>query len=716
MRKFLRSYTVLPLIVVCLGFIITFFSWQGVVSDHHADTLFAFEREQEIIKQSFDNRIDIYINALVAGKSFVKSSNTLTRETWKSYVDILNLQEEFPGIQGYGYAQVIQPEALESHVATVRREGFPDYKIKPVGERELYTSIIYLEPFDVRNQQAFGFDMYSNEIRRKAMRGAALSDQPFATDKVTLVQEIDENVQAGFLIYVPVQNPNQPIDNQLGSVSGFVYSPFRMNDFMEGIVNLNLFESEFLIYDSKDLDPDSLMYSSQNKSNLQDLSSSISSPLEKIIELEIANNTWYMRIFLPLESDMYQTYYNKNYGILLGGGLLSLLLAFTVSLLVRGQSRASILAEQMTHKLREKVNELQDAEEKTRQFSERLTIAADVAGIGFWEWDAVEKEISWNTHMYDIYNKDPGVFIPGFDSWLSIVHPMDQSRVKTMFQTLSKKENRALEEQVSIVTESGEERIVKFYATNKLYEDSSVIVGLNMDVTREHQLDVAKTEFISLASHQLRTPLTAIGWNLESIQSKIQEFADQKLLNVTGRCIKAHERMVELVTGLLQVSRLELGGHDMHLETIAVRNFFSKITQDSKEIALKKNIEFTEHIQDIHLECDLQYLSLVTENIISNAVKYTPKSGKVTLTARADNKDLVVKIVDSGYGIPENEQKKIFTKLYRASNVNNLETIGTGLGLYMAREAVSLLGGTITFTSQENIGTQFSITIPNVVR
>ena len=108
-----------------------------------------------------------------------------------------------PGIQGMGYALFVAPEEKEAHIESVRAEGFPEYTIRPEGEREMYTSIIYLEPFDERNRQAFGYDMFSNDVRRTAMEQARDTGQPKMTGRITLVQEIDEDVQAGFLIYVP---------------------------------------------------------------------------------------------------------------------------------------------------------------------------------------------------------------------------------------------------------------------------------------------------------------------------------------------------------------------------------------------------------------------------------------------------------------------------------------------------------------------------------
>ena len=92
------------------------------------------------------------------------------RADWKTYVDVLNLQRHYPGIQGIGYSLWLEPDDLPGHIAGIRAEGFPDHDIRPAPPREEYTAIIYLEPFDERNRQAFGYDIWSEEVRHKAMR------------------------------------------------------------------------------------------------------------------------------------------------------------------------------------------------------------------------------------------------------------------------------------------------------------------------------------------------------------------------------------------------------------------------------------------------------------------------------------------------------------------------------------------------------------------
>jgi CHASE1-domain containing sensor protein len=147
------------------------------------------------------------------------------------------VDERFPGIQGVGYFQRIAPDQLQAHIAQVRSDGFHDYTVRPAGDRAEYYPIVFIEPLDVRNQRAFGFDVYSEPVRRAAMEEARDTGTTSVTGKIILVQETGEDVQAGFLMMVPIyedENPAMTVEERRAGIKGFVYSPFRMNDMMNG--------------------------------------------------------------------------------------------------------------------------------------------------------------------------------------------------------------------------------------------------------------------------------------------------------------------------------------------------------------------------------------------------------------------------------------------------------------------------------------------------
>ena len=212
------------------------------------------------------DRVATYTNILYSGAGFFNASKEVTRRDWATFISSIKVYDNFPGIQGIGFSQAIRPNELDAHIKTIQSQGFPHYTIKPEGKRDLYTAIIYLEPFDWRNMRAFGYDMYSEPVRRKAMQRAIETEHAMLSGKVRLVQEDGKDEQAGFLIYVPVYHGAtfQSIQDRYDALRGFVYAPFRAHDFMQGILNTELDLLMLTLYDGEHASPNALLYSSHD--------------------------------------------------------------------------------------------------------------------------------------------------------------------------------------------------------------------------------------------------------------------------------------------------------------------------------------------------------------------------------------------------------------------------------------------------------------------
>ncbi|MFZ5603680.1 MAG: CHASE domain-containing protein [Pseudomonadota bacterium] len=239
-------------------------------------TSWLYENRQEnaaarfgLIAADVINRIEKRLNdheqILLGGAGLFDATGTVSRQQWHAYVSRLRLEYHYPGIQGVGFSQAIAPADLPRHIQEIRNSGFPDYQIRPLGERTLYTAIIYLEPFAGRNLAAFGFDMYSEPTRRDAMQRAVNGGMTSISGKVALVQETHGPKQAGFLMYVPVYQPYQPLTTpaeRWQALRGFVYSPYRMDDLMRGILGDHGPFVDITIHDAETLSDESLMYDS----------------------------------------------------------------------------------------------------------------------------------------------------------------------------------------------------------------------------------------------------------------------------------------------------------------------------------------------------------------------------------------------------------------------------------------------------------------------
>ena len=236
------------------------------------------------------------------------------------------------------------------------------------------------------------------------------------------------------------------------------------------------------------------------------------------------------------------------------------------------------------------------------------------------------------------------------------------------------------------------------------------------DITRERFVEKMKTEFVSITAHQLRTPLSAIKWTLRMILDgdvgKISK-EQQSFLNKT---YKSNERMIKLINDLLNVTRIEEGRFLYNVQKEDIIDVIKKEITPLKEIAQRKGLKFEvnfpkEKIPKIDI--DSEKISLVVQNLINNAISYT-KSGsiKISFKFEKEKKWFLFSVQDSGIGIPEVQQKRIFTRFFRAISAVRAETEGTGLGLFIAKNIIEAHGGKIWFESKENKGSTFYFTIP----
>ncbi len=246
-----------------------------------------------------------------------------------------------------------------------------------------------------------------------------------------------------------------------------------------------------------------------------------------------------------------------------------------------------------------------------------------------------------------------------------------------------------------------------------------VLFVLTFSITRSleglAEANRLKSEFISIVSHQLRSPLSNLKWALEILVSgrfgKIEGKPADYLQILTDNT----KRMGELVSSLLIVSRIEQGRLPLHNAEFSLPDLAKDAIAEFKPIASASNIEIVLEIAQPSLPQifgDSSQLKLVVENFIDNAVRYTNGSGKVVVAIASKNGGLLFSVKDGGVGIPREDQKHIFQKFFRSSNVLKYQTQGSGLGLYIAKSIVEKSGGKIGFKSEQNKGSTFWFTIP----
>lgn len=331
-----------------------------------------FIRETEYVKNALEARMNIYFNVLTSAKALFDSSANVTREEWRTFISSINVQKNYPGIQGVGYTRIFKLEEKDAIVAEVRADGYPNFSVKPEGERDLYSSIIFLEPFDERNQRAFGFDMLSEPTRRKAMLRARDLGVLSISEKVTLLQEGKNDIQAGFLAYVPVYKKGSPTnteDQRRKAIQGFAYSPFRMNDLMRGVLGDTPINLDIHIYSGLSNRPESFMFDAEND-NAEFSEDAHTEQIFKTTEIiYLGGYPWTIEFvnkngFKPNWLDR-----NLPYLILSVGLTFSILLSGLIFSFGRAKQKAVIYANELTLDLQKSAAEL---EQKNKKIEEKL--------------------------------------------------------------------------------------------------------------------------------------------------------------------------------------------------------------------------------------------------------------------------------------------------------------------------------------------------------
>jgi PAS domain S-box-containing protein len=235
------------------------------------------------------------------------------------------------------------------------------------------------------------------------------------------------------------------------------------------------------------------------------------------------------------------------------------------------------------------------------------------------------------------------------------------------------------------------------------------------DISREKTVERMKTEFVSIAAHQLRTPISAIKWTLRMILDGDLGPINEEQRDFLDKTYKSNERMINLINDLLNVTRIEEGRHLYNLVLKNLEDLIESQVSNYADLLVQKKLtlNFEKPAQVLpQVKIDVEKATLVISNLIENAIKYTPAGGNIYVEVAQEGANIKVSVRDTGMGILRDQQNRIFTKYFRGSNALKMETEGTGLGLFIAKNVVETHGGKIWFVSEEGKGTTFFFTLP----
>ena len=403
-RIWLWPATVLGSGLVLTALLATF-AWQR----NHARDLGRFENAVQRSDQSIQARVDIYIGLLRAGAGVLTANPDATAAEFQTFAESIDTARNYPGVQGIGFARRLSRAEKPAFIAAERARGRAEFDIFPAGERDEYFPIVFLSPMDRRNQQALGYDMFSEPTRRDAMQRARDLGSPAVSRQVVLVQEVDPAKQAGFLIYVPVYHGGtvaESIEARRERIRGFVYSPFRAGDLFAGIFSQETSPRlGFEIFDGPEAQATNALYRSPIAPSRKPL-------FMRATRLQIADRTWTVvyRTAAGFETGSARTWV---VWLSVGGVLVSGLLGFVTLALAR--SKASSAA---------RSRELFDQREQFRVTLSSIgdgVVATDAAGKVDFINPIAEKLTGWTLseargrslrEVFPIVNEDTGMPVP----------------------------------------------------------------------------------------------------------------------------------------------------------------------------------------------------------------------------------------------------------------------------------------------------------------
>ncbi len=490
--------------MLAAGLLITAFATLFMKSSVEAIAELDFNTHCNEIRNVIQNRLEDHARLLTSGAGFFDADEKVSREEWRVFSQRQKIEKQLPGIQGIGFSILIPRSELPAHLQEIRGEGFPKYVVRPEGDREVYSSIIYLEPFSGRNLRAFGFDMLSEPVRREAMEQARDNDSAALSGKVVLVQETDEEVQAGALMYVPVYRKGMPTDSaeqRRAAIYGWVYSPYRMNDLVRGMLSGHNSEKNshlhLQVFDGAVPSPQGLLYESLPKEKK-------SVRFTRQIPVDFNGHRWTLR-FTQTKSGFVTAEYTKAWLTLAGGTIIMLLLFFLIRSLQNTQAQAQRMAKELTVNFRES--------------EARFRNMADGAPVLLWT--------SGTDGLCDYFNK-PWLDFTGRtmeqelgNGWAEGVHPEDYQRCLDIYLS-SFKAQRSFSMEYRLRRADGEYRWLLDDAIPRLNQEGVFFgfIGACADITERKQAEEALLQVQDRLTLAVRAGGVGV-WDYDVVNNKL---------------------------------------------------------------------------------------------------------------------------------------------------------------------------------------------------
>jgi PAS domain S-box-containing protein len=711
------------LLALMAGLIFTIGFWNRSRAAHQREVEAYFNYRSRDALNRIEVRLRFYEQTLLGARGLFQAHEPVSRGEFAAFVASFDLDAHYPGIQGIGFSQLIPAAGKDRHLAQIRRQGFQAYQIRPDGNREIYSSIIYIEPFSGRNLRAFGYDMFSEPASHEAMCRARDTGQVAMSGKVRLVQETEAGPQPGFAVYVPVLamgSAAQTLNDRQRNLVGWVYAAFRMEDLMHGVLGEGSEDLDFKIYDGPEEKAESLMFDRvpvhTKESHLL---------LQSSHTLSFGGRSW--TVVTQAMPGLLARYGKDPSGtVLILGGLSSLLMGLFTFFLAEQFNRIRQINESLERRVEERTRELKDSETRFRT----------VANYGYdWEvWEGPGGDWLFSSPSCErITGHAPAAFISDPGLLGRLIHPDDQLGWKahraTVHEGCGSPDSAAepsSELDFRIIHPNGEIRWIG-HICHPIQDPEKQFLGRrisNRDITERkkaeaqllvltqvlEQKNVEMEDMLYAASHDLRSPLLNVRGFSDSVSRTCERLRDRlrkedvpdglrrdleplladQIPSAIHFIQSGGQKLDSLIDGLLVVSRA--GRQELHLETVDMVGLLTQV-QSALAFQLQETRGSVE-IGDLP-PClgDAPILNQVFSNLLDNAVKYRhpDRPPRIRVSGRVVDGRSIYCVEDNGIGIDPRHHTRIWKLFHRVAPCGPVK--GEGLGLTLVHRLLNRLHG-----------------------
>jgi len=652
-------------------------SWQGsrLVRDAiESDAMSVFEKEVDTVQRALQTGLEDHVQVLYSLRGLFLASAQVDAEEWDAFVQGLDIIRRFPGMAFVAYAE---------RVPASKRSLFEEqHRIFPPEERDEYMVMTVVTARD-RDLALLGWDV-------SAEYGASFQRVRDAGE----LSSVGRMEHGDYLFALPVYRQGEATDSvreRRSAHQGFIVLGLRPSLFLSSQVILHPESVTTLAVSLLD-EREALLYEQSIPQGFR--CQDILHPLQRSTFLHTAGLVWILRICAPSSFGLTDAQVKFPLLLFLGGAGFSLLVFTVFYLIVNSRIRALRLAARMT-------SELGKFQLAVRHASNHIVIT-DPDGVILYANPASERLTGYSRE--EMLGQTPKL-------WGKQMPPEFYQR----FWKRIKEDRLPFDGEILNRRKDGVPYDALIHVSPILGHEQKLFgfVGIEEDITSRKQLERARSEFVSLASHQLRTPLTAMRLTMDTLLSGALGALTGNQEALLQRAKEYGVHMAETIFTMLTISHVEAGKVTVQHSAVDICVLLRELEREyGNEIRRKEQQYTVECPPNTVLQTDAKLLREVFANLLSNATKYTPDRGSIRTTIREEDGHLRIDVSDTGYGIPAHQQDRVFHKFFRGENIMKRSTDGTGLGLYLVASLTTLLGGYASFQSQENVGTTFSLFLP----